>query len=148
VFTLVLWLFSRLLLIQYPDPLAGAPCIWDISGSWQERSSLISHGSNWFLGYDVNHVLTLVFRHKSTQIFHIDPHKTLDQLNRLIVVFLSWLRCPLVLHFVLFSLQAWLSPLDGPALLLYSFFFSICVVMSKHRTRQKSCRALGIPFRS
>jgi hypothetical protein len=64
---------------------------------------LISRASNWLLGYDVNHVLRLVFRDRSTRILHINSHRTLDQLNRLIVVFLSWLRCPLVRHFVLLS---------------------------------------------
>ena len=102
---------------------------------------------NWFLGYEVNHVLRLAFRRRSTRIFLIDPHRTLDSLNCLIVVFLSWLRCPRVLCFVLFSCSAWLSVLDGPELSLYSLAFFIYAMALKHRARQGSYQTLGIPFR-
>jgi hypothetical protein len=54
------------------------------------------------LNYHVNHVLGRVSCDRSTHILHINSHGSVDQLNRLIVVFLSWLRCPLVRHFVLF----------------------------------------------
>jgi hypothetical protein len=64
---------------------------------------LISRASNQFLGYDVNPVLRLIFRNRSTRILHINPHKALEQLNRLTIVFLSLLRCSLIPQFVRLS---------------------------------------------
>ena len=98
---------------------------------------LISRASNQFLGYDVNHVLRLIFRNRSTRILHINPHKALEQLNHLTIVFLSLLRCSLIPNLFVSSLgMAFSSRWPGAITMLICLIYLFNDVKAQNETEK------------